>query len=121
MKTQLFRATVLKHAPFLSLLAFASGIHLPIFGDALNPDSTTYLEASRSLIFNGSLRIETSLAPRHPPLMALLLAPFGLIFGFNEFAVHFFELGGFTALLVLVYAVSQEFGHPFSLIPCTLL
>src|SRR2546428_2687329 len=80
MKTQLFRATVLKHTPFLSLLAFASGIHLPIFGDALNPDSTTYLEASRSLLFNASLRIETSLAPRHPPLMAMLLAPFGVTF-----------------------------------------
>ena len=121
MKSQLVRLAIRKHGPFLVLLAFAIAIHMPIFGDALNPDSTTYLEASRSLIFNGSLRIETSLAPRHPPLMALILAPFGLIFGFNEFAVHFFELGGFTALLVLVYAVSQKFGHPFSLIPCTLL
>jgi len=121
MKTQLFRATVLKHAPFLSLLAFASGIHLPIFGDALNPDSTTYLEASRSLVFNASLRIETSLAPRHPPLMAMLLAPFGVAFGFNEFAVHVFELGGFIVLLTLVYAISRNLGYPFSLIPCTLV
>src|SRR5437867_5398536 len=121
MKSQLVRLAIRKHAPFLVMLAFAIAIHLPIFGDALNPDSTTYLEASRSLIFNGSLRIETSLAPRHPPLMALILAPFGLIFGFNEFAVHLFELSGFTALLALVYAVSQKLGHPFSLIPCTLL
>src|SRR3989454_10517315 len=121
MKSQLVRLAIRKHGRFLVLLASALAIHRPISGDALTPDPTTYLEASRSLIFNGSLRIETSLAPRPPPLMALILAPFGLIFGFNEFAVHFFELGGFTALLVLVYAVSQKFGHPFSLIPCTLL
>src|SRR3989449_10276814 len=121
MKSQLVRLAIRNPGPFLVRLAFAIEIHMPIFGDALNQDSTTYLEASRSLIFNGSLQIETSLAPRHPPLMALILAPFGLIFGFNEFAVHFFELGGFTARLVLVYAVSQKFGHPFSLIPSTLL
>src|SRR5881628_2071914 len=121
MKSQLVRLAIRKHAPFLVLLAFAIAIHLPIFGDALNPDSTTYLEGARSLIFNGSLRIETSLVPRHPPLMALILAPFGLIFGFNEFAVHLFELSGFAGLLVLVYAVSQKLGHPSSLIPCTLL
>src|SRR2546422_11498619 len=53
--------------------------------------------------------------------MALILAPFGLIFGLNEFAVDLFELSGFAALLVLVYAVSQKLGHPSSLIPCTLL
>src|SRR5207244_11990207 len=119
MKTQLFRATVLKHAPFLSLLAFASGIHLPIFGDALNPDSTTYLEASRSLVFYASLRIGISLALRHPPLMAMLLAPFGVAFGFNELAVHVFELGGCIVLLSLVYAISILLSYPFLMILCT--
>jgi len=67
MKSQLVRLAIRKHAPFLVLLAFAIAIHLPIFGDALYPDSTTYLEGARSLMFNGSLRIETSLVPRHPP------------------------------------------------------
>src|SRR2546427_8886379 len=53
--------------------------------------------------------------------MAMLLAPFGVAFGFNEFAVHVFELGGFIVLLTLVYAISRNLGYPFSLIPCTLV
>jgi len=110
-----------RNAAFLIVVSLAASIHLPIFGDALNLDSTTYVETSRSLVSTGSLRIETGLAPRHPPLMALLLVPFGLAFGFNEFAVHFFELTGFVVLLALVYALSRRLGHPISLIPCIFL
>src|SRR5439155_10825225 len=117
MKSQLVRLAIRKPGPFLVLLAFAIAIHMPIFGDALNPDATTYLEGARSLIFNGSLRIETSLAPRHPPLMALILAPFGLIFGFNEFAVHLFELSGFTAFLALFFPFSHSFVLRFRRFP----
>lgn len=110
-----------KHAAFLAFLAFSIGIHASIFGDALNPDATTYVEVSRSLVLRGSLRIETTLVPQHPPLMAILLIPFELAFGFNEFAVHFFELTAFGLLLVLLYATSRRLGPLLSFGPIALL
>src|SRR6267378_1327124 len=92
-------AVVRKHSAFLGLLALAVAFHFPIFGDALNPDSTTYLAVASALASRGSLQIETTLVPQHPPLMALLLTPFGLVFGFNEISVLM------TFALATLYAI----------------
>jgi 4-amino-4-deoxy-L-arabinose transferase-like glycosyltransferase len=114
-------AVVRKHSAFLGLLILAVAFHFPIFGDALNPDSTTYLAVASALASRGSLQIETTLVPQHPPLMAFLLTPFGLVFGFNEFSVHLLELVAFVILLCLTYAMSRTFGSSFALVPSVLL
>jgi Dolichyl-phosphate-mannose-protein mannosyltransferase len=110
-----------KHWAFFGLLSLAIGFHLPIFGDALNPDATTYLAVAKSIVTRGSLEIETTLVPRHPPLMPLLVTPFGLTFGFNEMSVHLLELLAFVILLSLTYSLSKGFGPRFSLVPSILL
>src|SRR6267143_4177236 len=99
-----------KHWAFLGLLSLAVGFHLPIFGDALNPNATTFLAVAKSIADRGSLGIETTLVPRHPPLMPLLLTPLGLVFGFNELSVHILEMVAFVILLLLTYSLSRGLG-----------
>ena len=110
-----------RHWALVALLSLALGFHLPIFGDALNPDATTYLAVAKSIATQGSLGIETTLAPRHPPLMPLLLTPFGLALGFNDISVHILELIAFVVLLLLTYSLSRGFGPRVSLVPSLLL
>lgn len=100
---------------------FAVLIHLPIYGDALNPDATRYMEMSRSVLLEGTLEIETSLAPRNPPLMAILFIPFALLFGFTEFAVHTLQMAVLILNLVVLYLLSLRVAGRFALVPVLFL
>ncbi len=106
----------------LAILVFAVSIHLPIFGDGLNPDATTYMDQTHSLVSSGTIERQTLDYPRHPPLMSLIFAPYALLLGFNEFAVHTLELSVFLADLVILYLISlRRLGPWFALIPLLLL
>lgn len=105
------------HWHFFCILGIATFIHIPIFGDGLNPDATTYMEVSKSLYFTGSLQIETSLVPRHPPLMSIVFLPFGVSLGFTEFAVHTLQLLLMLLDLVVLYLISLRFGRIAALVP----
>ncbi len=106
----------------LVMLVFAVSIHLPIFGDGLNPDATTYMDRTHSLVFSGTIERQTLDYPRHPPLMSLIFIPYALVLGFNELAVHALELSFFLADLVILYLISlRRLGPWFSLVPLLLL
>src|SRR5437867_9553487 len=75
----------------LAILVLAVLIHLPIYGDGLNPDATSYMALTHSLVSSGTIERPTLDYPRHPPLMSAIFAPFALLFGFNEFSVHTLE------------------------------
>src|SRR2546427_648822 len=60
----------------LTILVFAVSIHLPIYGDGLNPDVTTYMDLTHSLVYSGTIERQTLDYPRHPPLMSVVYAPY---------------------------------------------
>ncbi len=106
----------------LSILVFAILIHLPIYGDGLNPDTTSYMDLTHSLLSSGTIERQTLDYPRHPPLMSAIFAPFALLLGFNEVSVHTLELSVFAADLCILYLVSlRRLGPWFALVPPGLL
>jgi len=106
----------------LLILVFAVSIHLPIYGNALNPDATTYVDLTHSLVTSGSIERQTLDYPRHPPLMSILYTPYALLLGFNESSVHTLELSFFVADLVILYLIAlRRLGPWFALVPLLFL
>lgn len=106
----------------LVTLVFAVSIHLPIYGNGLNPDATTYMDLTHSLMNSGTLERPTLSYPRHPPLMPLLYAPYAFLLGFGEFSAHTLELSFFAIDLVILYLMSlRRLGPWFALVPLLLL
>ena len=106
----------------LTILVFAVSIHLPIYGDGLNPDATTYMDLTHSLVYSGTIERQTLDYPRHPPLMSVVYAPYALLLGFNEFSVHTLELSFFLADLVILYLLFvRRLGSWFVLVPLLFL
>lgn len=105
------------------MLAAAIGMHAPIFGNALNPDATTYMEVATSLRSGGPPETGTTLGPRHPPLMAILFLPFGVVLGFHEGAVHVMMIAFLALDLVALYGLGLGLGlgRRFALVPPILL
>src|SRR5256712_2523204 len=106
----------------LVIFVFAVSIHLGVYGDGLNPDATTYMDLTHSLLSSGPVERKTLDYPRHPPLMSLIYMPYALLLGFNEFSVHTLELSFFLADLVILYLISlRRLGPWFALVPLLLL
>lgn len=110
-----------RHAVLIGVVVLAILVHLPIFGNALNPDTTAYMQYAQSLVTGGSLEVTGSPVARHPPLMALLFVPFAVLFGFNEFAVHLLQMTFFVLDLLVVYAMALRWGRCASLVASLLL
>ncbi len=116
------RVTDHPHLPFIFVLVIALSLHLLIYGDGLNPDATNYMRTTYALFASGSMELPTQDYPRHPPLMAIMFAPFAVLAGFNQFAVHTLELTFFAGDLILLYLLSlRRLGPWFALAPQVLL
>jgi len=106
----------------LVIFVFAVSIHLGVYGDGLNPDATTYMDLTHSLLSSGTVERQTLDYPRHPPLMSLIYMPYALLLGFNEFSVHTLELSFFVADLVILYLISlRRLGPRFACVPLLFL
>lgn len=115
------RRSLTEHKVLLGILLLAAIAHVPVYGDSLNPDTTTYMEVTRSLLTSGSFDIELTLVPHHPPLMSTFFAPFALLFGLTESAVHTFQLLILTLAVTLLYFVSLPILGRFAVIPALFL
>ncbi len=109
------------HRWFLALLALAVALHLPIYGDGLNFDAGVAMETAETIAQHGSLQLETTLAPHHPPGMALVYLPFGLALGFSESSNHTMQLVFLVIDLCFVYFLARDLGPKFSLVAPLLL
>src|SRR3989454_6733864 len=106
----------------LVIFVFAVSIHLGVYGDGLNPDATTYMDLTHSLLSSGTVERQTLDFPRHPPLMSLIYTPYALLLGFNEFSVHTLELSFFVADLAILYLISlRRLGPQFACVPLLFL
>jgi len=103
------------------VVLFAVIVHLLIFGNALNPDTTSYVDETKGLLTGGSLELAAPPFARHPPLMSLAFVPFALAFGYTEFSVHIFEMITLVGDLAVLYLLSLHLGRRFGVVPCLLL
>ncbi len=104
-----------------STILLAAAGHLFIFGNALNPDATSYMDETNTFLATGSLEMGSAPYPRHPPMMSFVFAPFALVFGYSEFSVHALELFIFVVDLAALYAISLPLGPRLRIVPCVLL
>jgi len=105
----------------VAVFVLALAGHSLIFGNALNPDTTSYMDETKTFLATGSLEIGSAPYARHPPMMSLVFVPFVLAFGYNEFSVHVLELAIFVGDLAGLYAVSLPLGSRLRIVPCVLL
>src|SRR5437667_3196065 len=112
---------VTRHWIFLAVLLLAVAGHSCVFGNALNPDTTSYMDETKTLLTTGSLEVGSAPYARHPPLMSLVFVPFALSFGYNEFSVHVLQLAVLVGDLAALYGISLSLGDRLRVIPCVLL